>query len=40
MDNADEVKKLLGGDLRLHAALVGTESEALKRVATTYRVFG
>lgn len=39
MDDADKIKKLMGDDIRLHVAMIGLESESLKRVAASYRVF-
>ncbi|HSD12501.1 MAG TPA: hypothetical protein VLC10_02990 [Patescibacteria group bacterium] len=37
MDDEAAVRKVLGDDIRLHVVLIGTESPALKRVASTYR---
>jgi hypothetical protein len=37
--DSQKVKDLLGSDMRLHVAVVGTQSDALKRAATTYREF-
>lgn len=37
MDDEAAVRKVLGDDVRLHVVLIGKDSAALKRVASTYR---
>jgi len=39
MDNTAVVKEALGNDIRLHVIIIGHDSPALERVATTYKVF-
>lgn len=37
--DTNELKKLLRNDIKLHVAIIGTESKALQQIATTYRHF-
>ena len=39
MNDTDSVQKLLGDDIRLHSAVIGASSPALKKVSKTYREF-